>query len=179
MLFRSPVLLLAGDVDFDAAFVEALCGALKHGSRVLLHPRHRDALGDNMKRLQEAGAVEVLDVWTNPDTQRPAAIPNERLTQLAAEYLPFAVEGDPVQYQVNRTTGGWVVELINNAGVAKKPKEPAVVDPSAVANVKITPKTVVTKAREWRTGQELKSGPSIDVQIPSGETRFLEVEVGV
>ncbi len=173
-----PVLLLAGDIDFDPAFVDALCGALKHGSRVLLHPRHRDTLGDRMKRLQEAGKVEVLDLWTNPATERPAAIANERLARLAAEYLPFSLEGDPVEYQINRTQSGWVVELINNAGVAKKPKEPAVVDPSAVAKVKIVPKTAVTRVREWRTGQELATEPAINVEIPPGETRFVEVESG-
>jgi hypothetical protein len=37
----------------------------------------------------------------------------------------------------------------------------------------------VTNAREWRTGQELAVGPAINVQIPPGETRFVEVEVEV
>jgi hypothetical protein len=128
-----------------------------------------------MKRLQEAGTVEVLDVWTNPATKRPAAIANERLARLAAECLPFAIEGDPVEYQVNRTQSGWVVELVNNAGVAKKPKEPVVVDPSAVAKVKIIPKAAVTKAREWRTSQELAIDPAVAVQVLPGETRFVEV----
>ncbi len=172
-----PVLLLAGDIDFDAGFVDALCDALKKGSRVLLHPRHRDALGDSMKRLRDAGAVEVLDAWTNPATQRPAAISNERLAKLAAEYLPFTLEGDAIQYQINRTAGGWVIELINNAGVIKKPKEPAVVDASAVAKVKITSKTAMTKAREWCTGQELAADPAITLEIPPGETRFVEMRV--
>jgi hypothetical protein len=170
------VLLLAGDIDFDPAFVDALCGALKRGSRVLLHPRHRDVLGDTMKRLQEAGTVEVLEVWTNPATERPAAIANERLARIAAEYTPFSLDGDPVEYQINRNKNGWVVELINNAGVAKKPGEPAVVDKSAMAKVKIIPKVAVAKAREWRTGQEWTSDPAINVQIPPGETRFVEVE---
>ena len=172
-----PVLLLAGDITFDPAFVDALCGALRQGSRVLLHPRHRDALGDGMKRLQEAGAVEVLDLWTNPATQRPAAVSNGRLARMAAECLPFAVEGDAVQYQINRTRNGWVLELVNNAGVAKKPKEPAVVDPGAVATVRIAPRISVQTAREWCTDQKLETAPAITVQVPPGETRFVEVGV--
>jgi hypothetical protein len=170
-----PVLLLAGDIDFDPAFVDALCGALKGGSRVLLYPRHRDALGDAMKRLQAAGAVEVLDVWTNPATQRPAAIADKRLARLAAEHLPLAVSGDPVQYQINRIRDGWVVELVNNAGVAKKPKEPAVVDPSAAATVKITPGIPAAGAKEWCTGQKWPANTAVTVQVPPGETRFVEV----
>ncbi len=172
-----PMLLLAGDISFDAPFVDALCGALKQGSRVLLHPRHRDALGGDMKRLQAAGTVEVLDVWTNPATQRPAAVSNGRLARLAAECLPFDVEGDAVQYQINRTRDGWVVELINNAGVAKKPKEPAVVDPKAWATVKLVPRMPVTKAREWCTGQEFTADAVLTVVVPPGETRFVEVSV--
>ena len=170
-----PVLLLAGDIDFDPAFVAALSGALQQGSRVLLHPRHRDALGGNFSRLQEAGAVEVLDVWTHPSTKRPAAVSNDRLRHLAEQYLPVSVEGSPVQYQVNRTATGWVVELINNAGVVKKPKEPAMVDAAAVATVKLTPRIALAGAREWRTGQPFAVDTPLEVQIPPGETRFVEM----
>jgi len=56
------------------------------------------------------------------------------------ELLPVEVAGDSIQYQINRTTRGWVIELINNAGVAKQPDQPATTDPNAIAG--------------WRSGRE-------------------------
>ena len=126
-----PVIVLAGDIEFDAAFVRALEEALARGRRVLISERHREALGGEFARLAARGSVEVIEPWVNPATGRPAAIGNERLQQLAAEFLPVRVTGDAVQYAVNRTPRGWVVELINNGGVRKHGDQP-VFDPRYV-----------------------------------------------
>ena len=115
-----PVILLVGDMTFDGQFIDGLRQALHNGSKLLLHKRHAAALGNRLAQLAEAGSVEVLPSWTNPATGRPAAISNTRLAQLIVEHLPVVVEGDPIQYQVNRNRQGWVIELVHNGGVIRE-----------------------------------------------------------
>lgn len=170
-----PVILLAGDITFDDGFLSELEKALRRGSRVLMAPRHRDALGDGFERVARQGAVEVLEPWTNPETGRPAAIANDRLARLRDELLPVAVAGDPVQYAVNRLPDGWVVELVNNAGVAKKPDQPAVTDPAAVARVTLTPRVPWTSATEWRSGKTFPAPDPITLELGPGATAFVEL----
>lgn len=170
-----PVILLAGDITFDDGFLSELEKALRRGSRVFMAPRHRDALGDGFERVARQGTVEVLEPWTNPETGRSAAIANDRLARLRDELLPVAVTGDPVQYAVNRLPGGWVVELVNNAGVAKKPDEPAVTDPAAIARVTLTPRVPWTSATEWRSGKTFPAAEPITLELGPGATAFVEL----
>ena len=170
-----PVILLVGDITFEPEFVEGLRQALRSGSRLLLHKRHAEALGDRLKQLEKTGSVEVLEPWTNPATGRPAAISNGRLAQLVGEHLPVVVEGAPVQYQVNRNRQGWVIELVHNGGVVKKPDQPAVVDPQAVAHVRVRPRIAIREARVWGTNQELPLGQSLALPVPPGQSVFVEL----
>jgi hypothetical protein len=119
------------------------------------------------------GDVEVLDAWTNPATDRPTAISNDRLARLCRDVLPIAVEGDAVQYQVNRIPSGWVLELVNNRGVSKKKDQPAVTDAAAVAHVTLRPRMPYTTATEWRSGRVHKPGEPIEVEIGPGATEFV------
>ena len=66
-------------------------------------------------------------------------VANTYREQLAGKMLPITVSGDPIEYQVNRNRQGFVIELVNNRGVAKKPGEPAVTDPNAVAHIVLRP----------------------------------------
>lgn len=175
MLGSYPVILLVGDITFDPGFVCELHRALRMGSRLLLHPRHAQALGDDGKRLMGTGRVEVLECWTNPATQRPAAISHDRLLRLSRECLPVGIEGDAVQYQINRNRSGWVVELIHNGGVTKKPAKPAEVDSGAVANVVVRPRFAVRRACEWRSDKVLADKEAIRLTIPPGESMFVEL----
>lgn len=170
-----PVILLVGDVDFPAAFVDELFTAAEAGSRILLHPRHVQAMrpGD-LHRLREAGSIEVLAAEINPDTGRPAAVAPQRLREIEREHLPIGVEGDPVQYQINRNRSGWVIELINNDGVVKEGRKPAVVHPSVIARVQLAPRIEYRQAREWMTATDLGSGGQLEIAVPPGETRYVE-----
>lgn len=172
---RYPAVLLAGEMIFTPSVVHELRTALESGSRLLLHPRHIQALGEvRMQALRSAGSIEVIGSWVNPATGRPAAIPDERLRQLTDELQPVAVTGDPIQYQVNRNRAGWVVELVNNDGVIKSGRTPARVHPGVIARVQLKPKAAITAAREWITGRELPHEGAIQVEVPPGETRFVE-----
>jgi len=174
-----PVILLVGDITFDLAFTCRLFQAVRGGSRLLLHPRHAQALGDDFDRLKGTGAVEMLAAWVNPATGRPAAISNERLARLNADYLPIAVTGDPVQYQINRTHRGWVVELLNNHGIVKKPDQPTVVDQNGLAKAQLRPRVPIQSARQWSRGDdmELNAAPTMPITVGPGETVFVELIV--
>ena len=169
-----PVVLLAGEIDFDHAFLGELEKALRRGSRVLISSRHRETLGKDFARLSRQGEVEVLEAWTNPATDRPSAISNDRLRNLAQTHLPIEITGDAIQYGVNRTARGWLVELINNRGVIKKPDQPAETDAAAVARVRLKPRIPCGTARELRSGRVHEKPENVDLEIGPGAVEFVE-----
>lgn len=169
-----PVILLAGDIEFDPGFLSELEKSLRRGSRVLMSARHREALGAEFARLARQGIVEVLDPWTNPSTGRPTAISNERLNLLAKEHLPVEIKGDEIEYQINRTLAGWAVEVINNHGVLKKPNQAAVVDPRATAHVRLQSKVASSRAVEWRSGKTHRGTDIVEVDLEPGAVEYVE-----
>jgi hypothetical protein len=175
MLSSYPVILLAGDIEFDDELINKLEDALKRGSRLLIAPAHQKALGSRFARLAKYTGMEVLQPWINPATGRSTAIPDSRLQRLANETLPVQVSGDPIEYQVNRTINGWVVELVNNAGVAKKPGQPATVDSNAIAHVVVKPRIRCASAREWRSNRGFSRLDEIRVAVPPGQSEFIEL----
>ena len=177
MLASYPVILLAGDITFDDALIAKLTSALKRGSKVLLSSAQQTAMDPKLfARLAKYPGIEILEPWINPATGRPAAISNSRLQRLANEALPVTVSGDPIQYQVNRTANGWVVELVNNAGVAKKPNQPQVIDPNAIARVVLKPKIRCASAREWRSSSAYPNPKEIRVEVGPGQSVFVEMK---
>jgi len=173
---RYPAILLAGEVEFPARFIHELETAVRAGSRLLLHPRHVATMPPGaLDRLRSAGTVELLEPWQNPETKRPAAIADERLAQLTSELLPIGVEGDPIQYQINRNATGWVIELVNNDGVVKTGRTPARVFPEAVAHVTLKPRFTPNRVEEWLTGANHPTNAPIQVNIPPGESRFIHL----
>jgi hypothetical protein len=174
MLGSYPVILLAGDIDFDDGFMAKLEMALKRGSIILLTQAHQEALGSRFARLAKFSGLEVLQAWTNPATGRSAAISDERLQHLVRQALPLRVSGDPIQYQVNRAAHGWVVELINNQGVVKTPNQPATTDPNAVARVVLDLKIPCASAREWRSNRVYPNRNHIEMEVGPGRSAFVE-----
>jgi len=63
--------------------------------------------------------------WTR-SRRRPSDSTNvsSSLSALAARVV-LEFTGDALQYQISRTESGWVVELVNNSGVIKRPDHPA------------------------------------------------------
>jgi hypothetical protein len=174
MLSSYPVILLAGNIGFDEGLIAKLERALKQGSALLLTPAHQEVLGPRFARLKKHRGVEVLQPWTNPATSRPALISDARLQRLAREALPIEVSGDPIQYQINRTPKGWAVELINNAGVAKKPDQPAITDPGASARVVLRSRVRYASAREWRSNRSYTKPDPLKLEVGPGQSAFVE-----
>ena len=174
LLAAYPVLLLAGDLAFPEEFVAKLEQSLRAGHRVLLTPAHQAALGPRYARLAAYPGLERLAAETNPATGRPAAVAPARLAALSRELLPVRVAGDPIQFAVNRLTNGWVVELVNNRGVTKRPGDPAEINPSAVARVVLEPGFPPHSVREWRSGRVLAPAEPLRFEVGPGQTIFVE-----
>ena len=174
MLGCYPALLLAGDITFDESLVAKLESSLKRGHRVLYSAAHREALGaETVARLAQYPGFECLEHPVHPATGRPALISHERLQELLRQTLPVTVSGAPIQWALNRNSAGWVLELSNPAGVRKKPGAPAVIDPSAVARVKVQTRFPCESATEWRSG---KTNPMAEeILVGPGQTVFLEM----
>ncbi len=172
-----PVLLLAGDHEMTNEFVASLLQAVQKGCRLLLGQRHANSIGAaRMQELAAAGHVDLLATWTNPATERPAAISHEKLEELRQAYLPVSLDGDAVLFQCNRTDTGWVIELVNNEGVVKFPAKPAVLHHNSIAMVKLTPRVPCRQWIDWRTGETLEAvDGKVWIQIEPGSTRFVEM----
>ena len=140
----------------------------------MIAPRHRQALGTDFDLLARHGTLEVCSLWNNPLTNQPAAISNQRLRELADQYLPIRVTGDPVQSQINRTPSGWVIELINNRGVVKRPDQPTVTDSKAISRVVLTPWVGCNKARQWRSGKIYDHPDVVHVELGPGEVTYVD-----
>jgi hypothetical protein len=84
------------------------------------------------------------------------------------------VAGDPVQYAINRTTKGWVVEIVNNNGVAKKPDQPATTDPTAIAHAVLRPVIKMSTAREWRSSRVWSEPREVRLEVGPGQSAFVE-----
>ena len=175
MLSSYPVILLAGDIEFDEELIAKLERALAKGSAVLFAPAHKQTLGSRFARLTARPGAEVLQPWVNPATGRSAAISEARLQRLTREVLPVEVSSDPIQYEVNRTPTGWVIELINNTGVAKKPDQPATTDPAAIARVVIKPRIKCAAAREWRSNRAFPPLDQFQLDVGPGQSVFVEL----
>ena len=174
MLSSYQVLLLAGDINFDGACLSELGFALKQGRKVLFGPAHKLALGDRFARLAKHAGAETLQAWTNPATGRAGAISDSRLRDLADQVCPVHVTGDPVQYAVNRNGKGWVVEIVNDNGVAKKPDQPATTEPSAIAHVSLRPRIKTSSAREWRSSRVWPDPREVRLEVGPGQNAFVE-----
>ena len=139
------ILLTGGDIDFAPSLADQLLLALSSSAapRLLLQHYHVERLRALRKfdALNATGGVEVLTPWINPATKKGTAISNQRLTELSAELLPFAVAANvSVQYQINSQTQGWILEILNNEGVTKPVNAKARVDFNKASIVTVSPK---------------------------------------
>ncbi|MFH0795642.1 MAG: discoidin domain-containing protein [Candidatus Omnitrophota bacterium] len=96
---------------------------------------------------------------------------------ISQEVLPVRVRGD-VEYIINtRGKGAWIITLINNNGVTKKPREKEKIESEAASTVRIFFDSKISKISEWLEEQPVvleKENVAIIV-IPPGDVRIIEV----
>jgi len=96
------------------------------------------------------------------------------LDELERRHLPFEVNGD-VQYGINRLKDGWLVYLINNAGVIKYPDRVQGIEPggsSVVIDLKTNGNAVEELVECGKT--PIRDG-KVEVCVPNGDIRVLRI----
>ena len=170
-----PSLLLTGDIEFDHELVDKLERVLTRGCTVLLSPAHQAALESRFPRLARHSGIEVLQAWVNPETGRSAAISDPRLQRLAHEES-FRSGFREIPSSTRSIAGpavGWS-KLINNAGVVKKPDQPAVTNPGSTAKVVLHPRIHSASAREWRSNRPYPKPDEVRLEVGPGQSAFVE-----
>lgn len=185
------ILLAGGDIDFNSSLADQLLVATHaaSGPRLLLQRYHVASLRaiGKFDGLNATGRVEVLDLWINPATKKGSAISNQRLSELSEELMPFAVSANvSVQYQVNTLepdSHDWLLEVMNNDGIAKPVNATASVDESKTSNATVTAKFSYHKVMLWGDDGDQKiagagaSGSSIQLVLPPGAIAHLRFVV--
>jgi hypothetical protein len=177
VLASYEVLILAGDHQFSSQFGAALGQAVAGGVRLLCGADHAAAFGgERWEELRGSGAVEVLAAARHGPHGNPTVISSERLAQLRDEHMPVRISGDAIGFQVNRLPHGWAIELMHNDGVVKFPDRPAHIDTTAVARVRLQPRSASQRLRDWETGAPLAPpGAAAQVEVLPGGLRYVEV----
>lgn len=162
-----PVVIVLGDHEFLMETTMVLGRYLKQGGRVFITQEHADRLGPKCDTLRKVGRLELYD---------PRNIAG-LMAKLSEEYLPIKVEGN-LEYIINRTARGWVVGLINNEGVSKRPSKAVEVDPSKTQQAVVALKSgALSAANEWCTESKLDiaNGNAVMLEVPPGEVRIVEL----
>jgi hypothetical protein len=102
------------------------------------------------------------------------------LREELARALPVSVSPG-VEYAVNVRAGRIYVTLINNEGVTKEPRKPAVVDPTKHRTVTVTsPGNLrVRSVKDIKNHQpcRLQDGNRVEITVAAGGLAILEFEV--
>ncbi|MBQ3747717.1 MAG: hypothetical protein II863_09965 [Kiritimatiellae bacterium] len=98
------------------------------------------------------------------------------LDRVQRETIPVVIDGD-IQWGLGRNDSGWLLWLINNKGIAKYVGEPADVDPSKTAEVKVSlGRLAGLVPRNADTGRKLdvKNGV-FSVKVAPGDVAFVQI----
>jgi hypothetical protein len=189
ILASYPVLLLAGEVTQEIRFAERLRRYVRQGGTLLLC--EADAQGTAIARalklkpdmLSAAGLVSMsvrrgqgAVVVYREDGPAGAGALAKLLAQLRDELVPLRVSGK-FESLYNRTADGWIVTLVNNAGITKTYNEPPRVDvaPSMAAVRYTGPGRVRTACLCTPEGDEPLDPTDIRLAIPPGEVRVVRL----
>ncbi len=99
------------------------------------------------------------------------------LTSISSQVLPFKVDGS-VEFMFNKKGTRWVVTLLNNKGVTKRPKDAEVVDPQAAQTVTVQAKSGnISNIVSWRGSDVVQiNSNSFLTTIGPGDVAVYEFE---
>lgn len=176
--------VLVGDYGENAELEKTLAGYVAGGGRLILN---RAQIENGFGRgLEGAARVEVCEErWLLPkwpigkfdfcDGGLRSESAARMLSRATEGLYPVKVEGD-VQYGFNRTAEGWLVYLVNNAGVSKPKSESARVLPGGASVTVRLGDLAGAQVRDVVTGRRLASAAGeIRVEVPYGDLMILEI----
>jgi hypothetical protein len=130
------------------------------------------------------GRLIVLSVPRGLGIDR-AAVPvlAQLLAHLTRGLMPVEVAGD-VEWSVNAVDGGWIVTLMNPAGQAKPQQGITPTDFRQNRRVTIRTAAPVKAATDWLfpeealTPQASSGGSTLELTVPAGSVRIVELKTG-
>ena len=189
ILASYPVLLLAGEITQDALLAERLRQYVRQGGTLLLSQAgaQRAPIARALKLkpdMLSAGGLGSVNVHRGrgavvvyrEDGPAGAGTLAKLLAQIRDELVPLRVSGG-VESLYNRTADGWIVTLVNNAGIAKAFNEPPRVDLApSMTTVRYTgPGRVRTACLCTPEGDEPLDPADIRFDIPPGDLRVVRL----
>jgi hypothetical protein len=175
-----PCLLLSGDIRLSAAEVERFTHYVQKGGTLILNtaylrdfPQYAKLSAGNAQRNLTDGKGRVI--WYGPDfrvDQLPPIL-REQLTRC----LPVTVSPG-VEFAVNILPEHIWVTLINNEGVTKEPRKPAVIDAtqSRTVSVSYQGRARVRSVADIKNQRAyvVQKGREVSVNLSAGEVVILE-----
>ena len=175
-----PGLILSGDLRLSVAEVTRFTNYVHQGGTLLLNtaylrefPEYAKLSAVGSRRNLTAGKGRVIVYGPDFQVDQLPALLREQL----ARDLPVKVSSG-VEYAVNVQPDGFWVMLINNEGVTKEPRKPAVIDATQGRTVSVCYQgrarvRSVTDIKNRRTCG-LQQGREVSVNLPAGELAILE-----
>lgn len=143
------------------------------------------ATGDPLMTRHKVGqgcVIATTPAYLLDEDNRALPLLAHLLHHLTSNMLPVRVS-EGVEYMVNKTPEGWLVGLINNKGIYKKPDGPPEVRPEEEASVMIEFAGAAVTAQEWLTEQKLQfqvdgDKTRITIGVPAGDVRLVAIQSG-
>jgi hypothetical protein len=178
-----PCLVLSGDPHLSPEEVDRLSRYAEQGGTLILNTAHLHAFprlpkppSGTLSHTQPVGRGRLI--VHGPDHQISALGPI--LRQELSRHLPVTVSPG-VHHLVNLRPSAILVTLLNDEGVTKEFRKPAVVDRSKAhtATVQLHPSHRVRSVRELRTQRPLPmtTDQSVQIHLPPGELAILEFQL--
>jgi hypothetical protein len=204
-----PVLLAVGDIPWTSEDIAYLKGYIKAGGILALNEINvegwdRAYLGLVSGSFAPAGSAKtvlaspdgtpllirrdigkghlfVSSKTPDPGVSKELAFPTAFLGAMAERFLPFKVEGD-VEYLINRTSDGWAMLVVNNAGWTKMNGAKPEMDLTKTAQVKVKSGARVSKVTELYAGEKIgcertADGWVLGFNLKPGDMKLIKISM--
>ena len=151
---------------------------LVRAEAVMLEPDTHDALVTRHD-VGRGRVIVTTPAYLLDENNHALPVLTHLLGHLTANLLPVRVS-EGVEYMVNKTPQGWLVGLINNKGVYKKPDGPPEVRAEEEASVMVEFAGAAQGVEEWLTAQKLEfqvegENTRISISVPAGDVRVVAI----
>ncbi|MFX0098424.1 MAG: hypothetical protein ACFFCS_02510 [Candidatus Hodarchaeota archaeon] len=211
VLSSYPVIVMSGDLALDANETQRLAEYVSEGGTLIVNSAYIDMLNpvftnsllssplsfsffDSAKLvpINNGNGGNIILYGPNFEVFKLKIILQEILPLLNPFRLSSSTGGHvPIEFLINRNPSGWVLTLINNAGVTKSHHDPPQIDPSQSRGVKVELSAdflqdhmqgqLLAKVENWITNETLWESGGDDftetvITIGPGDLSVLEFE---
>jgi hypothetical protein len=182
-LKRYKIIFLAGDLNPSRDLLSRLYQFLVSGGTVVIQYPQQSIFGElrgETYQQNQVGGIATNRVYRYPYGAGAvvyvldASAYSDLLGTLYWEKMPVLVQGN-VGVMLNRLEHSWVVTLINNTGVTKRPTSAEVNDGGSVQAI-VGSRTPIGEVKLWRGAHKPSlAGGQVTVNVNSGDVTVLEL----